>query len=150
MKYYLKQTAIEDIDKLSKIMKSAFTKEPWNEKWSENECYERLEIFYRSGGFIGYTLMNDDKMELGGAFGYVVPYAGKKEYILQEFFISPGYEGEHLGTFLMSELLKKLQEEGVDIIHLYTCGRLDRFYSKFGFERIEDEYIMKMKLTKEK
>ena len=104
MTFSLRKLELEDINHLSKIMKNAFIQEPWKEEWKENDCYKRLEIFYNIPSFLGYTLL--------------------------EIFVDPNYKDNHLGTILMNNLLEKLNDTNIDIIHFYTSGNLYKFYSK--------------------
>ncbi len=82
-----------DLESLSKIMKEAFLKDPWDEEWDEEECHERLSIFYHMHSSLGYVLTNENNDACGGAIGYVSPLGNIKEFTIQEFFVDPKYIG---------------------------------------------------------
>ena len=46
----------------------------------------------------------------------------------------------------MNELIKVLKEEGVSKIKFYTSGELYKFYSKFGYYKVNEEYLMELKI----
>jgi aminoglycoside 6'-N-acetyltransferase I len=148
MNYYIRKLELNDINTLSNIMMKAFKENPWNEEWNVEDCYKRLMVFCNIPNLLSYTLINDINEICGAAIGYFVPLAGKKEYNLQEFFVDPKLKGNHLGTFLMEELLKELKNNKIDIIHFYTSGDLYKFYNKFGFNKVSNEYIMNKSITR--
>lgn len=145
MKYYLRKLNENDIDELSKIMKEAFECEPWGEEWDEHAVYNRIKIFNNIESSLSYVLVDENRTLCGAAIGYIIPFVNDNEYAFQDFFINPRLRGNHLGTFFMNELLTKLKENNVTKIKFFTAGTLDKFYSKFGFKKISDEYLMELK-----
>lgn len=145
MNYFLRKVNENDIDELAKIMKYAFSIEPWNECWDEKSCFDRLTLFNKIPSALNYVLVDENNSPCAAAFGYVVPFIDDIEYAFQDFFVNPQLKGNHLGTFFMNELLKKLKENNVTKIKFYTSGSLDKFYSKFGFHIIDNEYLMELK-----
>ncbi len=146
MKYTLRKIEDNDIKELAIIMKQAFSCEPWHENWNEKSCYDRLMLFNHISSSINCALIDENNSLLGAAIGYVVPFLNEKEYAFQEFFIAPEFKNNHLGTFFMNELLSSLKENGVTKIKFYTSGSLDKFYSKFGFQKVNNEYLMDLKI----
>ena len=146
MNYSIRKLEKNDIKILSKIMKEAIFNTPWNEVWEENKCYERLNIFISISTSFSYTLINENNEICGGAIGYTIPFVNKIEYDLQEFFIDSKLTQKHLGTFFMNELIKKAKKNHIDSIKLYTADNLDKFYSKFGFNKIDNEYLMELNI----
>ena len=146
MNYSFRKMEENDLKSLSRIMKEAFLKDPWDEEWDEEECYERLSIFYHMPRSLGYVLTNENYDVCGGAIGYVSPLGHIKEFTIQEFFVDPKYIGEHLGSLLMESLLKDVRNQNIDLVHFYASGNLDKFYSKFGYKKVENEYLMSMKI----
>lgn len=147
MNYFIRKLEKSDIKPLSKIMKDAFLDEPWNEVWNEQMCIDRLTIFTNISTSLSYTLINEKNEICGAAIGYVIPFVNKMEYDLQEFFIDPKLAKNHLGSFLMDELLKEIKKVNVDTFKFYTSGNLYKFYSEFGFKKIENEYLMDMNIN---
>lgn len=46
----------------------------------------------------------------------------------------------------MNELIKEAKKNHIDSIKFYTTDNLDKFYSKFGFNKINNEYLMERKI----
>lgn len=146
MNYTISKLVQNDLKTLSIIMKEAFLNEPWKEIWKEKACLERLTIFSQIPSSFSYTLVNENNEICGAAIGYVIPFVDKIEYDLQDFFIAPQLSKQHLGTFFMNELLKEVKKAKIDTIKFYTAGDLYRFYERFGFKKINDEYLMELEI----
>lgn len=146
MNYSIRKLEESDLLTLAKMMKDAFLGAPWKEVWKEEMCLKRLSIFSSISSSYSYTLINEKNEICGAAIGYVVPFVDHFEYNLQEFFIDAKLLKMHLGTFFMNELIKKAKETGIDTIKFYTAGDLYRFYEKFGYKKINDEYLMELHL----
>lgn len=146
MNYVVRKLEINDIKELSKIMKKAFLSKPWIEDWNEQSCFERLNILCSIPTSFSFILVNENNEICGAAIGYVIPFVNKNEYDLQEFFIDPELSKKHLGTFLMDEILKEAKKANIDKIKFYTAGDLYKFYDKFGYQKIDNEYLMEIKL----
>ena len=101
-----------------------------------------MNIFISISTSFSYTLINENNEICGCAIGYTVPFVNKIEYDLQEFFINPKFVKKQLGTFFMNELIKEAKKNHIDSIKFYTTDNLDKFYSKFGFNKINNEYLM--------
>ncbi len=46
----------------------------------------------------------------------------------------------------MNELIKEAKKNHIDSIKFYTADNLDKFYSKFGFNKIDNEYLMELSI----
>lgn len=46
----------------------------------------------------------------------------------------------------MDEILKEAKKANIDKIKFYTAGDLYKFYDKFGYQKIDNEYLMEIKL----
>lgn len=147
MNYFIRRLEKNDIKTLAGIMKNSFYYEPWNEIWDENKCFERLNIYSSISSACSFTLLNENNEICGAVIGYIIPFVDKLEYDLQEFFIDHNLQKNHLGTFLMNELLKELKVLNVDNVKFYTTGMLDKFYNKFGYKKVNDEYLMKLSIN---
>ena len=46
----------------------------------------------------------------------------------------------------MNRLIEEAKEVKIDTIKFYTAGDLYKFYGKFGFKKIENEYLMDLNI----
>ncbi len=146
MEYKIRKTAEGDLPKLAMIMKESFKLPPWNESWESERCLERLSDIFHMPSSVAFTLVDEKDVPLGALLGFLLPRPEGKEATLLECFVDPSYMGKGLGSTLMQGAMLALEESGVRNTMFYTSGTLDSFYSKFGFKRSENCYLM----TKEK
>ena len=109
-------------------------------------CEKRISIFNSFPTSLNYVLINDENKICAAAIGYTIPFLNDNLYELQEFFIDLNESKNHLGSLLMNELIKVLKEEGVSKIKFYTSGELYKSYSKFGYSKVNEEYLMELKI----
>jgi GNAT superfamily N-acetyltransferase len=70
----------------------------------------------------------------------------QKEWYFNRLFVSPSVRKKGIATKLMSELVKKLDENKIDLfldINPYgnlNYKQLENFYRQFGFEEYEGDY----------
>lgn len=133
----------KDLNTVSLLMKEAFKSEPWIETWDCKACYTRLKTLFNIETSINYCLIEDNKI-CGLAIGFVLPFENIKEYTLMEFFIDTSLKGKHLGQSFLNLVIEELKKQDIKKIHFYTSGTLDKFYSKSGFKKVDDEYLMEL------
>ena len=63
-----------------------------------------------------------------------------------KIFIDLNESKNHLGSLLTNELIKVLKEEEISKIKFYTSDELYKFYSKFGYSNVNEEYLMELKI----
>ena len=91
-----------------------------------------------------FLLKADDLMI--GACQCIRAWNNPNELILFNMAVRPGWRGHGLGSFFMRELLRQIEEQGIDSILLEVDETYEvalRLYQGFGFEiveRYEDEY----------
>lgn len=146
MNYKVRKLEKEDLEILSILMQESFINKPWNENWKKEVCFKRLELFNNIPFAYNLVLIDDENKICGASIGYIVPFLDDNEYDLQEFFIDTKRMNQHLGTILMNKLIEKLKENKVTKIKFYTYFDLCKFYSRFGYEKSNNEYLMEMKI----
>jgi aminoglycoside 6'-N-acetyltransferase I len=147
MNYTIRRFEEKDEQKVAEMMVESFRSEPWRETWTREQCQERIHILTQALSSVSYVLMDEKGDICGAALGYTLPYMDKKEYELQEFFISSRLQHLHIGSFFMKEFLNEIKKEGIDQIRFYTSGNLCNFYSKFGFRKSETDYMMEGEIS---
>ncbi len=142
MECKIRKTVEGDLPRLAEIMKESFKLSPWNEKWEGLSCLERLSDIFHMPSSIAFTAIDEQDKPLGSVMGFILPHPDGKEATLLECFVDPSHIGGGLGTALMESVMLALKEEGVKTTMFYTSGTLDSFYSRFGFKRSENCYLM--------
>lgn len=129
----------------SLIYIDTFNEEPWHDNWDEVSSYNRLDEIYRTPGFIGLVVIENEKV-LGAIFGNLETWFEGYMYNLKEMFVEKSSKGNGLGSILFSHLEEALKNHKVTSISLFTSkGDLtEKFYLKNGCET-EDDMIMMCK-----
>lgn len=119
----------EDWPRLRRIQVATLS-DPWPELLELSLGEPSLVLVIETDEPIGYTLVVPD-----GDVAYVA-----------EFAVAPAHQGEGHGTTLMTALLERLAEEGVETVRLTARAddeRVHDFYRQFDFavvDEVSDHY----------
>ena len=131
----LKRLTIKDKEIITDVFTSVFTKEPWNDDWSDkNQLDMYINDLVRQGYSLTYGLFDDDEL-IGIAMGYVKHWYSGTEYIINEFCVKTERQGAGAGSFFIAEIEKAIKELGIKQIFLLTDSNVPayNFYKKNGF-----------------
>jgi aminoglycoside 6'-N-acetyltransferase I len=122
-----------DIRDCAKLFSYVFSIEPWNEPWTEEGAFKRLNHFFESKGFVGVLLESDDLM--GFALGNVEPFHFGDMFYLREMCIDTKKQNSGYGCKLLERLEDNLKSMNVNSIYLTTDIEIpaSKFYQKHGF-----------------
>ena len=122
-----------DIRKCARLYASVFTSEPWNEEWTEETAFLRLNHFYQSTGFVGLLAEYDDIV--GFVLGHTEPFENSTIYYLREMCVMGSIQSKGVGGKLYKALDCELAEKSVKSIYLTTERDIPAasFYMKNGF-----------------
>ena len=131
----LKRLTIKDKEIITDVFTSVFTKEPWNDDWSDTN---QLDMYINDlvGQYysLTYGLFDDDEL-IGIALGYIKHWYSGTEYIINEFCVKTERQGAGAGSFFITEIEKAIKELGIKQIFLLTDSNVPayNFYKKNGF-----------------
>ena len=137
--YKLKRLSREDKESITNVFTSVFTKEPWNDDWSDkNQLDMYINDLIGQGYSLTYGLFDDDEL-IGIAMGYIKHWYSGTEYIINELCIKTDRQGKGAGSFFVTEIEKAIKELGVKQIFLLTDSNVPayNFYKKNGFNEEE-------------
>ena len=132
----LKRLNIEDKDAITNVFTGVFTKEPWNDDWSDkNQLDMYITDLIGQGYSLTYGLYDDGEL-IGISLGYIKHWYSGTEYIINEFCVKTERQGTGAGTFFIAEIEKAIKELGLKQIFLLTDSNVPAylFYKKNGFE----------------
>lgn len=129
----LKDLTPEDLNTMSELFVTTFSREPWNEDWDNSLAFERLELFMNHpakvavGGYFKGEL-------IGFLLGSVQPYQRERYFYLEEMCVDAKFQGKGLGTRLWGSLEEKLKQKGVSSLSFLTLeeSAAENFYKKQG------------------
>ena len=131
----LKRLTIKDKAIITDVFTSVFTKEPWNDDWSDtNQLDMYINDLVGQGYSLTYGLFDDNEL-IGISLGYVKHWYSGTEYIINEFCIKTDRQGAGIGSFFIAEIEKAIKELGIKQIFLLTDSNVPayNFYKKNGF-----------------
>lgn len=137
----------EDITKLAELYVSVFSSAPWNEEWKIEWAVDRLNTICCSPGFYGLTVENQETI-IAAAVGRSIPFKGRSEFELLEFYVSPTSQSKGIGKKLLSKLEIGLRDRGCKICTLLTARGTDaeQFYLRHDYQINEKLVFMSSKL----
>ena len=131
----LKRLGVKDKEAITDVFTSVFTKEPWNDDWSDkNQLDMYINDLIGQGYSLTYGLFDNEEL-IGISLGYIKHWYSVTEYIINEFCIKTERQGAGAGTFFIAEIEKAIKELGVKQIFLMTGSDMPalKFYKKNGF-----------------
>lgn len=133
----------EHISKCSKLYIDVFNSSPWNDAWSIETAYTRLNDIYNSPNFEGVVYMENKEVK-GAIFGNLEQYYNGLHYNLKEIFIHNHIQQKGFGSELLSYLEKRLQTIGVTDVILFTSRDMgiSNFYAKNNYSEITSLKLM--------
>ena len=119
----------------------AFKEEPWNENWTFEQAYTRIEEIMSARVSRGYVVACGDEI-VAMACGRIMTYLDFKELWVDELSVHPGYQGNGLGGKMLEYIRQQLKEEGIRNMVLTTERGYPsvKFYEKNGFKQ-EDRIV---------
>ena len=131
----IKRLSIKEKEAITNVFLGVFTKEPWNDDWSDTEQLDMyINDLIGQSYSLTYGLYDDDEL-IGISMGYIKHWYRGTEYIINEFCIKTELQGKGAGTFFIKEIEKAIQELGLNQIFLLTDTNVPayNFYKKNGF-----------------
>lgn len=133
----------KDIKNAAILLKETYAMAPWNEDWTIEVAEERMKELFSCPMAICYV--SEEENQINGVMcGRKITYWSGKEYFVDEFFISPAYQGKGLGSSMLEFVRQDLSKHEIASIVLNTGKGFpsEKFYLKNGFIQKESLIFM--------
>lgn len=137
--YNFRQLGEEDFPAIQELFVSVFTKEPWNDNWSDAaQLHAYIQDLTGQGNSLTFGLYEGAAL-IGLSMGRTKHWYTGTEYCIDEFCIRTGGHGKGAGTFFMGKIEEACKELGMTHIFLLTDKDIPAygFYRKLGFTELE-------------
>lgn len=124
---------------------AAFRDEPWNEVWTYDQAFDRIDEIMSARVSRGYVCMDGDRC-VSMLCGRIMTYQDVKQLFIDEFSVHPDAQRQGVGSRMIAYMRQELQKEPMPIRHL--CLITERgypavtFYERNGFVVLEDSLFM--------
>jgi len=132
----------KDYQGLARAMASAYSEEPWNEKWSEDRAVRRVHAIMGNYEAVGIVAEENGSIK-GGLLGFVDPYAEEDFFYISEIFVKPENKKTGIGRSLIRALETLLQKKGISVVQLMSIEPNEVFYGKCGFTKDDVSVLFK-------
>lgn len=133
----------EDLSSAADILMAVYNNELWMCRWEKEKAVAYLKDFFDHKKFVGYVAMENEKV-IAALFAHEKIWWNNDEVFIEEMFVLPEYQQKGIGTKLISEVMKYVDEKKLAGITLSTnkYAPAPLFYKKNGF--IDCEHVLFM------
>lgn len=124
---------------------AAFAVEPWNEVWTPQQAFDRIDGIMSGKVSRGYVCM-DSSQCVSMLCGRIMTYQDQKLFYIDEFSVHPDWQRQGVGSRMLAFLREELQKEPQPISHMSLITERGfpsvTFYEKNGFVELQNELTM--------
>lgn len=135
----------EDFEGCAKELMAAFKEEPWNENWTFEQAYTRIDEMMSARVSRGYVIYDGDTV-VSMACGRIMTYLDFKELWIDEFSVNPLYHRKGIGSKMLEFIRSELKKESEKISYLALNTEKGypsvKFYESNGFKSSETNLVM--------
>lgn len=145
-------TIINSIDpshlrEYGRIYAAAFSGEPWNDRWKEEDATVHVKELLESPQHYGLECVVDGAVA-GFLLGTSMLFHYGRTFEINDVAVDPRYQGQGIASLLMDKAMEDLKRMDIVGVHLITAsdGWLKDFYAKYGFRKEERVMLMGMEI----
>ena len=136
----LKEININNIEEIKSLFAEIFTKEPWNDDWSDlTQLHEYIMDLIGNRDSLTLGLFENDEL-IGLSMGSIMHWHIGTEYYIFEFCVKEQYQSKGIGTEFLRMVEQYAKSRQITHIFLQTERTVPafNFYKKNGFIELKD------------
>ena len=136
----IKELSINDIEEIKSLFYDIFTKEPWNDDWSnETQLHEYITDLIGNRNSLSLGLYEENQL-IGLSLGSIMHWCTGTEYYIFEYCIKKEVQSRGIGSMFLELVEEYAKEKQITHIFLQTERTVPAyaFYKKNGFTELED------------
>ena len=125
------------------LLMEAYNTEPWNDQWTFDRAFDRVNYGFLSPNFFGLAAMRNHEV-IACLFGNFEPNDKGDFFYLRDMMVADQERRTGLGSMLLDSLKKHLETIGVKSVLMITNNSHHTvpFYKKNGFSFLEEMKVM--------
>lgn len=137
----------DHLERYGEIYAKAFSGEPWNDPWNEEDAVIHVKELLESGQSYGLEYVIDGRVA-GFILGTSMLFHYGRTFEINDLAVDPEYQNRGIARILMERCLDDLKKQGIVGVHLITAGEgvLPAYYESFGFKRENRVILMGMEM----
>lgn len=139
----IKELSTENKEEIKHIIYTAFSQEPWNDKWkSDEQLTKYVTGLTDNKNSLSLGLVDNEKL-IGVAVGRIKYWYDGDEYWIDDLAILPQAQGKGCGSEFMKLMEKYLKEKNIKKTVLFTNKDIPAyyFYKKNGFSEKNERTV---------
>ncbi len=148
-KVNIRKFSRDDLDECTRLYTQVFSSYPWYDNWvSSDQVRNYLTELIENPVFEGFVLLEDSKI-VAVCMGHKRSWWMGKEFVVDEFLVENGRQGNGIGTKMMNFMSNTLSDHGYTRLILLTDKEIpaESFYLKNGFYNNYKRTVMVKKLN---
>lgn len=145
MSLHFRPMTPEDFPACAHELMAAFAQPPWDEVWTYDQAFTRIDEIMSGRVSRGYVCMNSEQC-VSMLCGRIMTYQEQKLFYIDEFSVHPAHQRQGLGSRMLSFLREELKKEPQPISHISLITERGfpsvAFYEKNGFVELHNELTM--------
>lgn len=131
------------LNEYAELFADVFNSEPWNDSWTMETAFIRIENMMKTNTFIGKALYCEKALK-GMIWGQKEQFYDGIHFQIQEFCVKSTEQNKGYGKALLNALKEELSAIGVTNTYLITSKgeRTEGYYAKRGF--VTSDYMILM------
>lgn len=143
----IRELNINHIDDIKNVILNIFSKDPWNDKWTEEQLHLYISELISNKNSLSFGLY-ENQVLIGISLGKIKHWYEGTEYWIEEFGILPEKQRNGLGSLFLTTIENMLKNKGITFIVLLTENTVPAyiFYQKNGFKEQKESVFFSKKI----